>query len=47
MTASGGLVALGWQSDWKALGLAERLPTVSVGGTSRDVNGGRRKRMAK
>lgn len=39
MTASGGLVAPGWQSDWKALGLAERLPPGSVGERSREVNG--------
>lgn len=42
MTASGGLVAPGWQSDWKALGLAERLTTASVGGRSREVNGGKK-----
>lgn len=42
MTASGGLVAPGWQNDWKALGLAERLPSGSVGGRSREVNGGKR-----
>lgn len=36
MTASGGLVASGWQSNWKALGFSRWSCPLSVGGRLRE-----------
>lgn len=40
MTASGGLVASGWQSNWKALGVSRESFPLCVGGRIREQGDG-------